>query len=387
VEETFRRLERHMNPSLARVYRFMGLDTAEWSASGSIVVDARGREYLDCSGGYGVFVHGHRHPKVVEAVRAQLDRMPLSTHMLVSVPAAELAELLARVTPGDLRYSFFCNSGTEAVEGALKLARAATGKSKVIFASGAFHGKSMGALSACGKRSYREPFEPLLPDFVEVPYGDAEALRPDGYLESARRACDQTGALLVLDEVQTGMGRTGRPFACEHYGVVPDVMCLAKALGGGVVPIGAIVGSERVWRIFDDSPLIHTSTFGGNPLACAAGVAAVRAMVDERLPEQAAEKGELVLRGLEEIADVHPDVIAEVRGKGLLVGVEAVSEGAAAMLMSELFSAGILVVYSLNNQKVVRIEPPLNIPEPALERLLDVLSRGAAKTAEVVDEL
>ncbi|MCY0880406.1 MAG: aminotransferase class III-fold pyridoxal phosphate-dependent enzyme, partial [Firmicutes bacterium] len=247
-----------MNPGLARVFRFMGLESVEATAHGAIVVDEQGQEYLDCAGGYGVFIQGYQHPRIVAAAHAQLDRMSLSSRVLLNRPMIELAEELERVTPGDLQYSFFVNSGAEAVEAALKFARAATGRPRIITTYGAFHGKTMGALSVSGRELYQTPFKPLVPEIIHVPYGDAQAIAdvmddsvaavivepiqgeggiivpPDDYLPKIRQLCDASGALMIADEVQTGMGRTGYLFAVEHSRVVPDLLCLAKALGGGV---------------------------------------------------------------------------------------------------------------------------------------------------------
>ncbi|MCL6451374.1 MAG: aminotransferase class III-fold pyridoxal phosphate-dependent enzyme [Acetobacteraceae bacterium] len=400
-----------VNPGLAWVWRFMGLETLEWQAQGAVVRDIHGREYVDFAGGYGVFTHGHRHPRVVEAVRRQLDMMPLSSRVLPSHLPARVGRLLAQITPGDLQYSFFCNSGAEAVEGALKFARVATGRSGFVATQGAFHGKTLGALSASGREVFRRPFEPLVPGFTHVPFGDAAALEaavdentaavileviqgeggvilpPDDYLTRARRACDRAGALLILDEVQTGLGRTGRMFACEHYGVVPDLLCLAKALGGGVMPIGAVVGRPPVWEFFRQSPLLHTSTFGGNPLACAAAVAAIEVILEEDYPRQAREKGEYLLNGLKELAGRYPSVVSEVRGLGLLIGLEVTREGAGGLIMSGLFDRGVLAVYTLNNQKVIRIEPPVVIDKDQMDRGLELLDQVLAEVAGVVDQL
>ena len=410
-DEVLSKFEAYMNPGLARVYRLMGLSTAEVEANGSRIRDSAGHEYLDFAGGYGVFSHGHRHPKVIEAVRAQLDRMPLSSRLLPSQPAADLAEALAMIAPGELRYSFFCNSGTEAVEGCIKMARLATGRTGLVGTVGGFHGKTMGSLSVSGREVYRKPFEPLIPGVTHVPFGDAEALDravgedtagvilepiqgeggvmvpPDDYLPAAREICSRKGALLIVDEVQTGFGRTGSMFAVEHYGVEPDLMALSKALGGGVMPLGGFMGTPQVWEPWESSPLVHTSTFGGNPLACAAGLAAVRVAVEEDLPGQAREKGEYALSVLKGFASDYGELIEQVRGKGLLIGVQFRSEGIGGMVMAEVFSRGLLAVYTLNNPKVIRIEPPLTIPRADLDRGLEILGESLKVVRETAREL
>jgi len=410
-DEVLSKFEAYMNPGLARVYRLMGLGTAEVEANGSRIRDSGGHEYLDFAGGYGVFSHGHRHPKVIEAVRAQLDRMPLSSRLLPSQPAADLAEALAMIAPGELRYSFFCNSGTEAVEGCIKMARLATGRTGLVGTVGGFHGKTMGSLSVSGREVYRKPFEPLIPGVTHVPFGDAEALDrvvdedtagvilepiqgeggvmvpPDDYLPAAREICSRKGALLIIDEVQTGFGRTGSMFAVEHYGVEPDLMALSKALGGGVMPLGGFMGTPQVWEPWESSPLVHTSTFGGNPLACAAGLAAVRVAVEEDLPGQAREKGEYALSVLKGFASDYGELIEQVRGKGLLIGVQFRSEGIGGMVMAEVFSRGLLAVYTLNNPKVIRIEPPLTIPRADLDKGLEILGESLKVVRETAREL
>lgn len=399
--------EKFMNPSLARTYRIMGLDHAEATGEGVHVVDADGVSYLDLAGGYGVFVHGYRHPRLIAAAHQQLDQLPLSSRVLVNPRPVELAEMLAQLTPGDLTYSFFCNSGTEAVEAALKIARASTGKTRILTTQGAFHGKTLGSLSVSGRDLYQDPFRPLLPDVVRVPYGDLAAMEgamtdevaavivepiqgeggvvvpPDGYLYGIRALCDRFQAAMIADEVQTGMGRTGYLFAVEHEQVVPDLLCLAKALGGGVVPIGAVVGRPWVWRVFEESPLIHTSTFGGNPLACHVAREALAVAVEEDLPGRAREQGAWFLAALIDLARQHPDLIAEVRGRGLMIGLELVTPGVAGMLMSELFQRRVLAVYTLNNERVIRLIPPLVIEEDDLREALRVLSL-ALEAVEVV---
>jgi putrescine aminotransferase len=409
--ETIEKYEKYVNPALARLFRFMGLSTVEWEAEGEVIRDNEDNEYIDCLGGYGVFSLGHRHPAVVEAVKKQLDLMPLSGKVLFNKPMADLCELLAKITPGDLQYSFICNSGTEAVEGALKLARVHTGRSEVVAANNAFHGKTYGALSVTGRALFCNPFKPLLSGVTHVPFGDISALEavitertaavilepiqgeggiivpPDDYLPKVRRLCDEKGALLIADEVQTGLGRTGRMFACEHYGVVPDILTMAKALGGGVMPIGAITARPKVWDKFSISPFLHTSTFGGNPLACVAAKAAIEVLITEGLPKCALASGSYFMKNLQSLAKQYPEVIAAVRGKGLMLGVELTKEGVGGFLMAELISRGILVAYTLNNPLVIRIEPPLNMGRETIEKVLKAFSEAVFMAKEIIDDL
>ncbi|RKO79628.1 putrescine aminotransferase [Pectobacterium parmentieri] len=377
----------------------------EWRASGpNTLIDTQGNEYLDCLGGYGIFNVGHRNPTVIAAVESQLARQPLHSQELLDPLRGLLAKTLAALTPGNLKYSFFCNSGTESVEAALKLAKAYQsphGKYTFIAATGAFHGKSLGALSATAKPAFRRPFMPLLPSFHHVAFGDISAMRkqvqqcqktgddvaaiilepiqgeggvivpPENYLPAVRALCDEIGALLILDEVQTGMGRTGKMFACEHYGVQPDILCLAKALGGGVMPIGATVATEAVFSVLFENPFLHTTTFGGNPLACAAALATVNELLTKNLPEQAAIQGEFLLRGLRQLAVEYPQLIIEARGMGLLQAIEFRKNEIGYAFAKELFQRNILVAGTLNNAKSVRIEPPLTITRAQCARVLE----------------
>lgn len=411
INETIDKYEKYVNPAVAKLFRFMGLATIEWEAQGAVIRDIDGKEYIDCLGGYGVFSLGHRHPKVVEAVKKQLDRMPLSSKVLFDKPMADAAELLADITPGDLQYSFFVNSGTEAVEGALKLAKLHTGKSKIISTVNSFHGKTLGSLSATGRDLFREPFKPLLEGFVHIPFNNVAALEQaidhdtaavilepiqgeggiivpdDDYLPTVRELCDKFETVLIIDEVQTGLGRTGRMFATEHYGVVPDIVTTAKALGGGVMPIGAFTARPYLWEKYITSPFLHTSTFGGNPLACAAAIAAIQVIREEKLAERACDSGTYFLNELKKLQSSFPDVIVEVRGKGLMIGIELAKEGAGGFLMSELVTNGILAAYTLNNPKVIRIEPPLVITKEQIDYALKVLRTAIAAAHDMIEDL
>lgn len=411
VEETIEKYEKYINPAVARLFRFMGLSAIEQQADGVVITDNDGKEYIDCLGGYGVFSLGHRHPRVVEAVKAQIDCMPMSSKVLFNKPMADLAEIMAKITPGDLQYSFFGNSGTEAVEGALKLARAHTGRNKIISTVNSFHGKTLGALSATGRDLFRDPFQPLLSGFTHAPFGDAAAIAeiidrdtaavivepiqgeggiivpPDEYLPYLRQLCDRHGALLICDEVQTGLGRTGKMFACDHYGITPDIITTAKALGGGVMPIGAFTARPQIFAEYITSPFLHTSTFGGNPLACAAAIETIKVIHEENLVEKAAVKGQYFMERLTAVADQFPGVIREVRGKGLMIGVELTKEGIGGLLMSELINKGVLVAYTLNNPKVIRIEPPLIISEEAIDQVMVAFAYAIEQAYEMLEDL
>ncbi len=369
----------------------------EWSGEGSLIKNIYGEEYVDCLGGYGVFSLGHRHPDVVRAVKSQIDRMPLHSQYLVNPITAEAGRRLAEVAPGDLRRTLFCNSGTESIEGALKLARLHTRRRGFVSTHNAFHGKSLGSLSVTGRQVFREPFQPLLQDVTFVPYGDAGAIEraiapdtaavilepvqgeggvivpPDDYLPRVREVCTQRGVLLIADEVQTGLGRTGALFGVNHWNVVPDILCLAKALSGGVVPCGSFTTTDAIFASFHVNPMYHSSTFGNNPLAATAAAMAIEVTVRDRLPERAARLGGALLKRLRALQEKHPGAIRDVRGKGLLIGIEMRDEKLGAVLAERLYDRRILVAYALNKPEVIRIEPPLVIPEPYLDRLVEAL--------------
>ena len=407
ISETIDNYEKFINPAMAKLFRFIGLSTVEWEAEGSIIRDIDEKEYIDCLGGYGVFSLGHRHPRVVEAVKKQLDTMPLSSKVLFNKPMADLSALLAEITPGELQYSFIVNSGTEAVEGALKLARIHTGRSKIISTINSFHGKTLGALSATGRDLFRDPFKPLLNGFEHVPFNDILAIQKvidsetaaviiepiqgeggiivpcDDYLPAVCKLCDEYGALLICDEVQTGLGRTGKMFAVNHYDVVPDILVTAKALGGGVMPIGAFTAKPQIWEKYIASPFLNTSTFGGNPLACVAATTAIHVLQDEYIVERSAIAGAYFLEKLIALQQAFPDVIQEVRGKGLMIGIELTKEGIGGLLMAEMINKGVLVAYTLNNPKVIRIEPPLIISQ----ELVDVVMKALAEAVELAHDM
>ncbi len=422
TREQNRENHRHfINPELVNMMSFLDFDKCFVKAEGTSVWDNEGNEYLDFLGGYGALNLGHNHPEIIDAVESV--KLPNLLQAALNPLAGALARDLSLFTPGELQYSFFGNSGAEAVEGALKLARASTGKTKIVSCEGAFHGKSFGALSVTGREKYRKPFDPLLPVVEFVPYGDSAALEnalakedvaafivepiqgeggvivpPEGYLKKAREICTVHNTLLIVDEIQTGFGRTGKLFACEHEGVVPDIMCLSKSFGGGVMPLAAYTATEKVWKRAYGSmekATLHTSTFGGNSRAAAAGIAALEIIYREDLPRQAAEKGEYLLERLRQLQEKYP-FLQEVRGRGLMIGLEftqpkqdgllnkltrgtvgkLADEYLGAMIAGELLNKHqIITAYTLNNPNVIRLEPPLTVSYEQLDKLLAALDK------------
>ncbi len=398
---------RYVNPGRFRLASLMSLDKIEAEAKGCIIKTEDGTEYLDCLGSFGVFNVGHSHPKVVEAVQRHLGKMPLSTRFLLSKPLAELAERLASITPSGISYVFPVHSGAAAVEGTLKLARASTGRQEIISTHGAFHGKTLGALSASGRDHFKRPFEPLVPGFVHVPYGDTEAVRqvisektaavivepiqgeagvvipPEGYLRELRALCDHWGALLIIDEVQTGLGRTGEMFGCDHDGVAPDLMALAKALGGGVMSLAAFVGNERAWAPLIEDPYLHSTTIESHA-AFAAGCATIDVIQEEGLVERSRELGARLKAEIEQLAQTYPDVVGAVRGQGLMIAMDFVEAGHGGVVLADMIDQRILVGFSFNNPQTVRLEPPLVISEAQIERVVQALDHAFAQARSVM---
>ncbi|GAB4587106.1 aspartate aminotransferase family protein [Nocardia sp. IFM 10818] len=377
----------HFGPARAAFGNVLG-GMAEIASARAWVDASDGRRYLDF-GGYGVFLLGHRHPAVIAAVRRQLDLHPMSSRVFFEPVALRAAAALTATLPGELSMVQFTNSGSEATEAALKLARA-NGKSALISARNGFHGKTLGALSVTANEKYQRAFRPLLPHVTEVPFGDIPAMAaalaavegvgcvviepvqgeggvhipPDGYLREVAELCRRHRALLVVDEIQTGLGRLGSWWGIDSEGVVPDIVLAGKGLSGGVVPIAAMVADPRTFAPFANDPYLHTSTFAASPIACAAAIAALETMTAEDLPRRAADLGSRLLHGIRRIADAHPaaDRIT-VRGRGLLLGVDLGTPGAVGELFLNLLDRGVLANHSLNASSVVRFTPPAIITD------------------------
>lgn len=360
---------------------------------GSTVWDAHGRAYIDCAAGTAVANVGHCHPAVVAAITRQAQTLITCQEMFYNDQRAAFQARLAAILPGDLDRVFLCNSGTEAVEAALKFARLSTGRPEIVAAMRGFHGRTLGALSATHKKEYRQPFQPLVPGFSHVPFGNLAQLEAavtgqtaavlleivqgeggvrladPGYFQAVRRLCDVHGVLLIVDEVQTGYGRTGRMFACEHVGIVPDLLCLGKAMGGGL-PLGAVGIGVGVQHL---TPGVHGSTFGGNPLVCAAANAVLDVFAAERLDGRAADMGRYLMERLQEI---NSPLVREVRGLGLMVGLELKTRAMA--VVRGLMAHGILTLTA--GATVLRLLPPLVITKEEIDTVVQAMAKVLKET-------
>ncbi len=356
---------------------------------GAHVWDADGKEYIDCMGGYGVALVGHCNPRVVKAIKAQLDKIITVHSSLYNKTREEFLEKLIKISPKSLSQVYLNNSGAEAVEAAIKFARKFTGKKKMVAMNGSYHGKSLGALSVTFNQKYRKAFEPLVDTVQFSSYGDIEALRntvdadtamvilepiqgesginvaPDGFLQDVRKLCDEKGIVLVFDEIQAGLGRTGKMWASEHWNTVPDIMCLAKGIAGGV-PMGATLVRPDILATINKGE--QSSTFGGNPLSCAAGIGAIDALTEDKLVENAEKNGKIFKDGLERLKEKHK-IIREVRGKGLMIGVEMKFE--VKDMLFDGIANNLLLLYSGKN--ILRLLPPLVISEYDINKALETL--------------
>lgn len=356
-------------------------------AEGIYIYDKDGKKYTDLVSGVAVSNVGHRHPRVVNAVKEQLDRyMHLMVYgKYIQSPQVKLATKLAENLPDQLQSVYFVNSGSEAIEGAMKLAKRVTGRTELISCKNAYHGSTQGALSVLGSEEMKYGYRPLLPDISQIRFNSIEDLEsitektaavliepiqaeagiilPEtGYLKALRKRCDKKGALLIFDEVQMGFGRTGKLFAFEHFDVVPDILCLAKAMGGGM-PLGAFISSkENMLRLTHNPALGHITTFGGHPVCCAASLASLEVILEERLQIEANAKGERFVSNLKS----HP-AVTNIRQKGLMLGVELENEEQVSKLLKIFKNEGLIVDQFLFNTKSFRIAPPLTITQKQIE--------------------
>ena len=356
---------------------------------GSHVWDTDNNEYIDCMGGYGVALVGHRNERVVNAIKSQIEKVITVHSSFYNKTREEFLQTLIGIAPAGLSQVHLNNSGAESVEAGIKFARKFTGRKGMVAMKGSYHGKSMGALSLTFNPKYRESFQPLVEKVTFSPYGDIDALQtavdkdtafvilepiqgesgihvpPEGFLQEVRKICDENDSLLIFDEIQSGLGRTGRMWASEHWKTVPDIMCLAKGIAGGV-PMGATLVRPDILSVMKKGE--HSSTFGGNPLACAAGTATLQALTQDGLVENAKNMGEKFLRGLNDLKSKHK-IIREIRGKGLMIGVELKFE--VKDILMEGIKKGLLLLYSGRN--ILRLLPPLVMSDEDVTKSLQIL--------------
>jgi len=397
---------RTMSSGRARLAEVLG-GQVEVESSGAWITTSRGEKYLNV-GGYGVFVMGARHPTVVREVERQLRTHPIGTRIFLDPTAARAAELLMSVIPPGLERVHFSGSGTEAVEAAIKIARL-NGRTRLVSMTGGYHGKTMGALSVTARDTFQAPFRPLLPDVTHVSFGDVLALTdtlqrhpgescvivepvqgeggvvipPAGYLRAVQEACTRYGALLVVDEVQTGLGRLGAWWGCDTEGVTPDILLSGKALGGAVIPVAATVATPEVFKVLDRDPVLHTSTFSAAPIAMAAVCGAMLAIEEDGLIERAAALGARLLPELQRIMGaLLPHHAFEVRGVGLLIGIDFADPAMAADLFMALVTNGVVANLSLNSDHVVRLTPPATMTDSEVAFLFDRFELAARSVAE-----
>ncbi len=414
TDDTVEYFDKYVSPGWLKYRKSVSTNSAtvEWTDHDSICEGLYGEEFIDCLGGFGIYTCGHRNPEIMDTVKAQLDHQALHSQELLDPLRGYLAKAVADITPGDLKHCFFTNGGAEAVEMALKLARIATGGRWFISTVGAFHGKSMGAISMGGKNTYRVPYTPMVQQVQHVEYGKAEdtkkAIRnliavgekvaavivepiqgeagiivpPDGYLRELRDICDEFGVALIFDEIQTGMGRTGTMWRCEHEGVTPDIMTFGKAFGGGIMPITGIICRPHMWtqELIDNPWLLGSPTFGGNPVCCAAAIATIKYMVDNDIPGMCRDKGVILKAGLEVLKAKYPTVIDDVRGTGLMLAVEFCKSEVGYSVAKGLFARGVMTAGTLVNAKCIRFEPAAVITEEQIKTVIERMDSALADT-------
>ena len=417
VEETVEHFNHYVSPGWLAYRKSVSSDSEagavlEWQDEGAYCYGLTGEQFIDCLGGFGIYTCGHRNPEILDVVKAQLDHQALHSQELLDPLRGYLAKAMADITPGELQYCFFTNGGAEAVEMALKLARIATGGRWYISTVGAFHGKSMGAVSMGGKGTYRTPYTPMIQQVQHVEYGVAEDIRkairnlqavgekvaavilepiqgeagiivpPEGYLQEVREICDETGVVLIFDEIQTGMGRTGTMWRCQAEGVTPDIMTYGKAFGGGIMPITGIICKPKLWvqEIIDNPWLLGSPTFGGNPVCCAAALATIKYMLEHDIPGVCKRKGEVLKAGLEALAKKYPKIIQAVRGLGLMLAVEFHTSEMGYACAKGMFARKVLTAGTLVNAKTIRFEPAAVISEQDIQDVLSRMDEALADT-------
>nr|WP_302600158.1 putrescine aminotransferase [uncultured Cellulosilyticum sp.] len=419
TQQTVEYFDEYVSPGWLKYRKSVSTNAAvvEWTDEGSYCEGLYGEKFIDCLGGFSIYTCGHRNEEILDTVKAQLDHQALHSQELLDPLRGYLAKAVADITPGDLRHCFFTNGGAEAVEMALKLARIATGGRWYISTVGAFHGKSMGAISMGGKSTYRTPYTPMVQQVQHVEYGNAEDMRkairnliavgekvaavilepiqgeagvivpPEGYLKEVRAICDEYGVALIFDEIQCGMGRTGTMWRCEAEGVTPDIMTFGKAFGGGIMPITGIICTPPMWtqELIDNPWLLGSPTFGGNPVCCSAAIATIKYMLENDIPGQCKEKGDYLKAGLQKLAEKYPTLIEDVRGVGLMLAVEFVKCEVGYSVAKGLFARRVMTAGTLVNAKCIRFEPAAVITKEDIDQVISRMDEALSDTKKEFD--
>ncbi|MFO7665684.1 MAG: aspartate aminotransferase family protein [Desulfobacterales bacterium] len=399
-KETEINYREYLNPFVLRMFKNAGLDIIEGRREGACVWDISGEKYIDCVTGAGIFNVGRHNREITDALKKALDVYDMGGWISIIRERGLLAKKLAEITPGNLKYSLFCCGGGEAVEVAVKLARGHTGKTGIICMENGYHGVTGFALPATGREVYKKPFAPLAPGYTHVPFNDINAvkaaitkdtaavllepvqgeggIRPadDSYLAELRELCTKNEILLIFDEVQTGFGRTGKMFCAEHSGVTPDIMVLAKSMSGGVYPISCAVFTEEISDFLIAHPFIIINSFGGTSLACLVALAAIEYIEKNNLPDRAAKMGKRFMDGLLALKKNYPELVMDVRGKGLMLGIEFPEDSIGPRMASLLKKNGVISIYTFNNPKIIRIMPSLVIMEVEVDFVIDAFEKS-----------
>ncbi|MBN1883004.1 MAG: aspartate aminotransferase family protein [Deltaproteobacteria bacterium] len=392
----------YVNPQKARVLTNSGLDIIEGRREGATVWDITGTKYIDCITSAGSFNVGRRNPEIIQVLKDALDEYDLGVFLMCSKPKADLAKKFAEITPGDLQYTMYGCGGGEANDFAIKLARGFTMKSEIISTIKAYHGHTGFSLAAIGREEYKKPFYPMVPGYVQVPFNDVaameEAITEDTaaimlelvqgeggiypataeYVEGVRKLCDDNEVLFIADEIQTGFGRTGKMFCVDHFGVTPDIMTVAKSLGGALYPISATIYREELGDFVMTHPFTHLSTFGGSDLGCIVGLAVIDWLIENKIPEHAAKMGERFQKGFDDLLTRYPELFLEVRRKGLMMGLQYTNDSIGPRMSYQLAQNGVMAIYTGNEPSVMRLMPSLVITPEEVDFVLEALDTSMA---------
>jgi putrescine aminotransferase len=395
VYETYAEL---INPAYPNYLKRLGINRIAARAEGCVITDSAGKEFLDCSSGYGIYNLGHNHPAIVASLIAHLQSQPQNTRPFITALYADLAFALTAIAPGGLSSLFLCNSGSEAIDSAIKLARLTTRREKVISALGSFHGFTLGALSASGIDSLKRPLKPLLPGFEHVPFGDFSAMEkaidkdtavvilepiqheaglespPDGYFEDVRKLCTKNGVILVIDEIKTGFGKSGTFFAIERDRIVPDILAIGKSMGGGLIPVGGLIGKKSLWKKLGLSFGMSASSYAGHGLACTAALKTTELLQTDGFLLECRQKAQFLHAGLYKITERFSSLALRMSGRGFLIGLQCPSSQFAHELCRKMISKRVLVFQAFGNPSTVMIEPPLVISTDQIRMMLDALT-------------